>query len=213
MPQRRGRIASRSLGKQEQPRTQIRGESLPRPQVSASSPWLRLAGSALRASRLANAFVRWNALECARDGHKSGHTLNRGRISGSTTCWKQWWAGTGLNRRHQDFQSYSPVCVSARNCLMWNTRLPTASCARVRWNDQECAGVGHNLGTNRVPLLLDDFIRPPEHRGEIVRLRAWLAHRPASRQASTSDQSQIANKTSKTTGAAPAWASAVGSVG
>src|SRR5215831_11188984 len=50
--------------------------------------------------------------------------------------------------------------------------------------------------------------------GEIVRLRACLAHRPASRQASTSDQSQIAHKTrSKTTGAAPAWGSAVGSVG
>src|SRR5215467_1643922 len=55
------------------------------------------------------AFVRWNALECARDGHKSGHTLNRGRISASTTCWKLWWAGTGLNRRHQDFQSMRGV--------------------------------------------------------------------------------------------------------
>src|SRR5262249_22210943 len=50
-------------------------------------------------------FVRWNALECARGGHKSGHKLNRGRISAWATCWKQWWAGTGLNRRHQDFQS------------------------------------------------------------------------------------------------------------
>src|SRR5215831_8212231 len=145
-----GRIASRSLGKQEQPRTQIRGESLPRPQVSASSPWLRLAGSALRASRLANAFVRWNALECARDGHKSGHTLNRGRISGSTTCWKQWWAGTGLNRRHKDFQSYSLGRGSARKCLLSNDGVTTAACAGVLRNDQKCAGVGHNLGTNRV---------------------------------------------------------------
>ena len=47
----------------------------------------------------------------------------------------------------EDFQSYSPVRVSARNCLMWNTRLPTASCAGVRWNDQECARVGHIWGT------------------------------------------------------------------
>src|SRR5215470_15947941 len=63
-------------------------------------------------------------------------------------------------------------------------------------------------------LLLNDFIRPTCTYGGIVRLRAVLAHCPASRQASTSDQSQIADKTrSKTTGAAPAWASAVGSVG
>jgi hypothetical protein len=40
---------------------------------------------------------------------------------------------------HEDFQSYSPGRVSARNCLMWNTALTTASCAEVRWNDQECA--------------------------------------------------------------------------
>jgi hypothetical protein len=54
-------------------------------------------------------------------------------------CVKEWWAGTGLNRRHQDFQSYSPGRVSARNCLMWNKRLPTASYAGVCCNDQECA--------------------------------------------------------------------------
>src|SRR5215470_14581083 len=65
MPQRCGRIASRSLGKQEQPRTQIRGGSLPTPQVSASSPWRPLAGSEMSGTRIANAFVRWNALECA----------------------------------------------------------------------------------------------------------------------------------------------------
>src|SRR6266568_3452542 len=62
---------------------------------------------------------------------------------------KEWWAGTGLNRRHQDFQSYSPIRVSARNCLMWNATVATTSYAGVCWNDQECAGVGHNLGTNR----------------------------------------------------------------
>jgi hypothetical protein len=49
----------------------------------------------------------------------------------------------------EDFQSYAPISVSARNCLMWNKRLPTASCAGVCWNAPECAGVGHNLGTNR----------------------------------------------------------------
>src|SRR5262249_14484034 len=148
MPQKCSRIAWRSPEKQEQPRTQIRWESLPTPQVSASSSLLRLADSAMCAPRLSHAFLRWNALECARDGHKSGHILNRGRNSKRATCWKQWWAGTGLNRRHQDFQSYSPIRVSARNCLMSNDGVTTAACAGVLTNDQECAGVGHNLGTN-----------------------------------------------------------------
>jgi hypothetical protein len=49
---------------------------------------------------------------------------------------------------HEDFQSYSPDRVSARNCLMWISMVTTASCAEVCWNDQECTGVGHNLGTN-----------------------------------------------------------------
>ena len=61
----------------------------------------------------------------------------------------------------EDFQSYPPVRVSARNCLMWNTRLPTASCAGVCWNNQECAGVGHNLGTNRSgSYWISSFARP-----------------------------------------------------
>src|SRR5215468_11256981 len=78
----------------------------------------------------------------------------------------------------------------------------------MRWS---WAQLGHKPSR---ALLLNDFIPPTYTYGGIVRLRAVLAHRPASRQASTSDQSQIANKTrSKTTGAAPAWASAVGSVG
>ena len=42
------------------------GRSLPKPQVSASSSWLRLADSAMRAPRPSNAFVHWNALECPR---------------------------------------------------------------------------------------------------------------------------------------------------
>ena len=33
----------------------------------------------------------------------------------------------------------SPGRASARNCLMWNERVTTASCAGVCWNDQECA--------------------------------------------------------------------------
>jgi hypothetical protein len=48
----------------------------------------------------------------------------------------------------EDFQSYSPVSVSVRNCLWWKERVTTASCAGVCWNAPECAGVGHSLGTN-----------------------------------------------------------------
>jgi hypothetical protein len=33
--------------------------------------------------------------------------------------------------------------------LTRNNRVATASCAGVCWSDQECARVGHNLGTNR----------------------------------------------------------------
>jgi len=62
----------------------------------------------------------------------------------------------------EDFQSYSPGRVSACNCLMWNRRFTTASCAGMRRNDLECASVGHNLGTNRVELLPNDLIRPPQ---------------------------------------------------
>jgi hypothetical protein len=40
---------------------------------------------------------------------------------------------------HEDFQSYSPGRVSARNYLMWKQRDTTGSCAGVCWNDQEYA--------------------------------------------------------------------------
>ena len=49
--------------------------------------------------------LSWHALECARVGHKSGTTaleVNRGCAASRE---EEWWAGTGLNRRHQDFQS------------------------------------------------------------------------------------------------------------
>src|SRR5262245_8812855 len=111
MLQRSGRIASRSPEKQEQPRTQIQGGSPylgPRSQLAAT-------GFAWQALQCKNATrKRWNVLECARGGHKSGHKLNGGRILESTNCWKQWWAGTGLNRRHQDFQFSTSIDGIAR---------------------------------------------------------------------------------------------------
>src|SRR5262245_43710576 len=33
------------------------------------------------------------------------------------TTWKEWWAGTGLNRRHQDFQAWCRDLGSARKLL------------------------------------------------------------------------------------------------
>jgi hypothetical protein len=58
---------------------------------------------------------------------------------------------------HEDFQSYLPSRGSVRKYLLSKETFTTASCAGVRWNDQECAGVGHSLGTNST--LLDHFFR------------------------------------------------------
>jgi hypothetical protein len=59
---------------------------------------------------------------------------------------------------HEDFQSYSPVLVSARNCLMWNTR-PR------RPRALECAGVIRNaleLGTTWAQVkTATESARPP----------------------------------------------------
>jgi len=46
---------------------------------------------------------------------------------------------SGEAEGHQDFQSYSPVRVSARKCLLSQARITTVSCAGVCWSDQECA--------------------------------------------------------------------------
>src|SRR5215831_20536252 len=116
-----------------------RGDPYPRLRSQLAAPGFAWQTLPCEHPRLAHAFVRWNALECARGGHKSGHKLSRGRISRWATCWKQWWAGTGLNRRHQDFQSYSLGRGSARKCLLSKAAVTTASCAGVLRNDQECA--------------------------------------------------------------------------
>jgi hypothetical protein len=50
---------------------------------------------------------------------------------------------------HEDFQSYLPISVSVQKCLILNDKVATDSCAGVCWSDLECAGVGHNLGTNQ----------------------------------------------------------------
>jgi hypothetical protein len=60
---------------------------------------------------------------------------------------KNWRAGTGLNRRHQDFQSWNTNRGSTRQSLPCNHEVIQSSCAQVLWNDQECADEGHNVGT------------------------------------------------------------------
>src|SRR5262245_48976385 len=57
--------------------------------------------------------------------------------SASTMIWcasttgKEWWAGTGLNRRHQDFQARCLVCVRPREALPQKGDLVPGSCAGV----------------------------------------------------------------------------------
>jgi len=53
----------------------------------------------------AQSVISWNAPECARDGHEMGTRAFLARVPRSATAWKEWWAGRGLNRRHQDFQA------------------------------------------------------------------------------------------------------------
>jgi len=42
---------------------------------------------------------------------------------------KNWWAGTGLNRRHQDFQIYPSSSLTVRKCKRHEQCSPRALCA------------------------------------------------------------------------------------
>ena len=53
--------------------------------------------------------VRRSARDCARRGHDLGTAEALGRNRRLASTWKEWWAGTGLNRRHQDFQFSSLI--------------------------------------------------------------------------------------------------------
>src|SRR5262249_30889060 len=100
--------------------------------------------------------LRPNAPECARDGHDLGTLAKFWNIRRDATTWKEWWAGTGLNRRHQDFQAWAPGRGSARKALLSN-HMRAAHAAL------ECAGMrpcGPETGTiwahpHRVPRALD----------------------------------------------------------
>jgi len=87
--------------------------------------------------RLADA-KRLGSSSESRDRRETRSAL-RHEISYRSLAGKSWWAGTGLNRRHQDFQSCPTISGSARNCLMGNARVATASCAGMCSNNQECA--------------------------------------------------------------------------
>src|SRR5215831_14699940 len=114
MPRRCSRIASRGLGKQEQARTQIRVE-IPPHAPGLSEQLLASPGRLCHVST--PTLTRVPALECAgvcpRWAQIWAHTQPR-EISAWATCWKQWWAGTGLNRRHKDFQFSTSIDGIAR---------------------------------------------------------------------------------------------------
>ena len=50
-------------------------------------------------------FVHESAQEWARDGHDLGTIAASRKIPRLASARNVWWAGTGLNRRHQDFQA------------------------------------------------------------------------------------------------------------
>ena len=68
-------------------------------------------------------------LECARDGHEMGTLAAATTIRRRATTWKEWWAGTGLNRRHQDFQAWGPCRRSARKALPHKGEAVRSLCA------------------------------------------------------------------------------------
>jgi len=91
--------------------------------------------------------MRPSALECARDGHETGTLAVAGTVRYRATAWKEWWAGTGLNRRHQGFQARGPGRGSARKALPRKDEAIASSCAGVRLNRPECPRDGKDLGT------------------------------------------------------------------
>src|SRR5207245_4021664 len=76
-----------------------------------------------------------------------GHNRDQKRRRLSANSRKSWWAETGLNRRHQDFQSWNTRRGRAQKSLPCNQEVIRSSCAGVVRSDQECAPDGHILGT------------------------------------------------------------------
>ena len=55
--------------------------------------------------------------ESASLGDNSGDNSVTARKARRLHGWKKWWAGTGLNRRHQDFQFWGSLLLTSRKCL------------------------------------------------------------------------------------------------
>src|SRR5882724_9850835 len=82
-------------------------------------------------SPIAEPQVVRNALECARLGHTLGTFAIWREEWCRVTTRKNWWAGTGLNRRHQDFQSCAlPTELPAHQTREDNRRARGASTSR-----------------------------------------------------------------------------------
>ena len=104
------RIAWRSPAKQEQPRTP-RGDPYPRPRSQPAAPglpWQALKCGEPGSQTRSCAGMRWSVPEL---GTKPGTDSTEGGFRSRQLAVNKWWAGTGLNRRHQDFQ-FSPLIAS-----------------------------------------------------------------------------------------------------
>jgi hypothetical protein len=74
---------------------------------------------------------------------------------------RKWWAGTGLNRRHQDFQTQARVRGSMRNCSLSKEKCSTPSCAGMIRSALELGTVWAQRKSNSCPAHLAEAAYRP----------------------------------------------------
>jgi hypothetical protein len=85
--------------------------------------------------------------EVSPSGTQDGRNFHRWDRDRAVTTEQNWWAGTGLNRRHQDFQIYPSGSPTTRKCWCHRQWSERPRCAGVPSNGLECPRRGHNLDT------------------------------------------------------------------
>jgi hypothetical protein len=75
---------------------------------------LMICRASARTGTSSSRFTENVAGVCPRSA-RNGHTRGRSGVFSAATTGKERWAGTGLNRRHQDFQAWARGRGSARN--------------------------------------------------------------------------------------------------
>jgi hypothetical protein len=107
---------------------------------------------------------RWPSFAHSRRRRRLRRTVRRAEVR--EYVGGRWWAGTGLNRRHQDFQSRVAGRGGARKPLPRNDERPWRSCSEVRLNGTLLAVM---LPVNRQLAYSDQVIDlhspPPPARG------------------------------------------------